>query len=615
MNHRCYALLDDAGADATTARSRLYTDHVGTLRCDDVAGWPALLEQLNEALARGLHAVSLCAYELGAALQKMPAAQRDVSNSGGDPRPLAEILLFDRCAHLTRIEVDEWLRAALADDTAPAGVANLTADVDAAQFGAALARIHDYIEAGDTYQVNYTYRLRFDAFGAPLALYARLRARQPVPYGALIALPDGGAILSLSPELFVRHARGELMARPMKGTAPASDDGDNGDDGKRAAALAADPKNRAENLMIVDLLRNDMGRVAVTGTVAVPKLFEVRRYGSVLQMTSTVTARLRDDATLADLFAALYPCGSITGAPKRRSMEIITELEASTRGLYTGAIGWFEAPAENRRVGDFCLSVPIRTLVLQPPGGGVRRGQLGVGAGIVFDSDAADEYAECRLKARFLTGLANDFDLFETMLADAHGVRHLDRHLARLGRSAAYFGYPFDARLLRQAVEQACSALPATPHRLRLALNQQGAHAITHAPLMPIAGPVTLLLATDVMRSDDLFLRHKSTQRARYDAGWRHAESRGAFDTLFFNERGELTEGGRSNVFVKLDGQWCTPPLWSGLLPGVMRAVLLEDPAWSASERTLYRDDLRRAEAIVVCNALRGALPATIVPD
>jgi len=620
MNHRCFALLDDAGADAAAARSRLYTGYVATLRCDDVAGWPALLDQMAQALARGLHAVALCAYELGASLQAMPAAGLDNS---GDPRPLAQMLLFDTCAHLTRAQVDAWLAQMLAevsadspvDETAPAGVANMAADVDAAQFGAALTRIHQYIEAGDTYQVNYTYRLRFDAFGSPLAQYARLRARQPVPYGALIALHDGGAVLSLSPELFVRQTDGELTARPMKGTAPAGSGEAPGDDGVRAAALAADPKNRAENLMIVDLLRNDMGRIAVTGTVAVPMLFEVRRYGSVLQMTSTVNARLRDDATLAEIFEALYPCGSITGAPKRRSMEIIAELEASARGLYTGAIGWFDAPEpeRGRAVGDFCLSVPIRTLVLQPPAGGIRRGQLGVGAGIVFDSDIDEEYAECQLKARFLTGLANGFDLFETMHADPGGVRHLDRHLKRLRGSAAYFGFPFDERLLRAALEQACAALPvATPYRLRLALDQHGGHTITPAPLVPLDGPVTVLLAPDAMRSDDLFLRHKSTQRARYDAGWRHAESRGAFDMLFFNERGELTEGGRSNVFVKLDGRWFTPPLSSGLLPGVMRAVILDDPAWSASERTMGLPDLARAEAIVVCNALRGALPAAI---
>lgn len=399
----CFALLDDATSDGRQARSRLYTGHAGTLRCDDAAGWPDLLAQLQDALARGLHAVAVLTYELGGHLLGIGTH----AASG----PLAQLLLFDTCTRLSPDQVAAWLDA----HAGPAGIAGVRANVDDRAFGEALARIHDYIGAGDTYQVNYTYRLRFDAFGSPQALYARLRARQPVPYGALIALPDGGAVLSLSPELFVRHQGGELLARPMKGTAPASDD--DAGNARRAGALAADPKNRAENLMIVDLLRNDLGRIAVTGSVAVPALFDVQRFASVLQMTSTVRASLRPDATLADIVAALYPCGSITGAPKRRAMEIINELEPAARGVYTGAIGWFEPPAVAATIGDFCLSVPIRTLALAPERGGTRRGEMGVGAGIVYDSDSADEYAECQLKARFLTGLQNRFEVFETMHA------------------------------------------------------------------------------------------------------------------------------------------------------------------------------------------------------
>ncbi|MDL2356742.1 MAG: chorismate-binding protein, partial [Pseudomonadota bacterium] len=332
----CYALLDDASALApAVARSRLYTRHAGTLACDDAAGWPQLLADMQEALARGLYAVALLTYELGGQLLGIDRHPL--------PGPLAQVLLFAQCEHLAPPQVAAWLAARALPGEGPAGIAGVRANVDEAEFTAALARIHELIAAGDTYQVNYTYRLRFDAFGALPALYARLRARQPVPYGALIALPDGGALLSLSPELFIRHAGGELLARPMKGTAPAvADDADNA---RRAAALAADSKNRAENLMIVDLLRNDLGRVAQTGSVQVSALFDVQRYSSVLQMTSTVRARLRSDASLAEVFAALYPCGSITGAPKRRTMEIIRELEPAPRGIYTGAIGWFDPPA------------------------------------------------------------------------------------------------------------------------------------------------------------------------------------------------------------------------------------------------------------------------------
>jgi len=600
--HTVFALLDDASPQGREeARSRLYTGHAGTLHCVDGAGWNGVLEALQAALARGLYAVPLLSYELGAHLLGIPCKPLT--------GPLAQVLLFERCQLLSTGEAQAWITTRAASDT-PAGVANIAANVDEARFVDAIGRIRDYITAGDTYQVNYTYRLRFDAFGSIFTLYSRLRARQPVPYGALIGLADGSAVLSFSPELFVRYSDAVLLARPMKGTAPAGKD--EATNAERALALARDPKNRAENLMIVDLLRNDLGRVAQTGSVSVPKLFEVTRFGAVLQMTSTVQARLRADVTLAELFAALYPCGSITGAPKRRTMEIIDELEPDSRGVYTGAIGWFDPPLDGRRFGDFCLSVPIRTLALGP-GEGLRRGVLGVGAGIVYDSDPQGEFAECRLKARFLTGLANEFDLFETIKASwQDGPRHLDLHLARIAASAAYFGMPFDEEAARALVVDACLGLPHKGglHRLRLSLAAGGELTITSAPLSPLSEPVRLVLADAPTASNDVFLRHKTAVRSRYDAAWRGAEAQGAFDALFFNERGELTEGGRSNVFVLLDGQWCTPPLGCGLLPGVMRSVMLAAPAWDAVERVITREMLLRAEGIVVCNALRGPLRA-----
>jgi len=641
----CFALLDDAdGADhaittdAAPARSRLYTGHAGTLACVDAALWPQLLADMQAALARGLYAVPLLTYELGGHLLGIHA--HPVAGA------LAQVLLFERCERLTPPQVTAWLAQRAADgdgdgdggdggDGGPAGIGALRANIGEAQFCASLARIHDLIAAGDTYQVNYTYRVRFDAFGSIYALYARLRARQPVPYGALIALPDGGALLSFSPELFIRHAGGELLARPMKGTAPAAladvdnpgaDNLDaanvNAENARRAQALAADPKNRAENLMIVDLLRNDLGQVAQTGSVAVSALFDVQRYSSVLQMTSTVRAQLRPGASLVDIFAALYPCGSITGAPKRRTMEIIAELEVAPRGIYTGAIGWFDpmataaaAAGANAPIGDFCLSVPIRTLALQPPAGGVRAGELGVGAGIVYDSVAADEYAECNLKARFLTGLENDVELFETLRASSdEGCRHRARHLARMAQSARYFGMPFDQALAHAALDSACAGFaPGQLYRLRLSLDYNGRFSFRSAMLAAISEPVGLLLSHQASTADALFLRHKTSIRARYDAAWRQAEQQGGFDTLFFNERKELTEGGRSNVFVRIDGRWTTPPLSCGVLPGIMRAVLLASPEWQASEAIITRDMLLRADELMVCNALRGPLRAYLM--
>ena len=598
QQHDCFVLLDDCNASPEAPTSRLYTRHVQTLVCADAAGLGALLQRAQEALERGLHVVLLCDYELGEGLHRI--APRPSAGPG------AQVLLFSACRMLTADQADTWLLQMAGE--APAGIAGLRAGEDAEHFSSAIARIHAWLEAGDAYQINYTWRYHLDAWGEPAALYRRLRARQPVPYGALALLPDGSALLSLSPELFMRQSARTLTAQPMKGTAAAS--GEAARDAETAAQMQQDPKTRAENLMIVDLLRNDFGRVAETGSVSVPALFQVQRFGAVLQMTSTVTATRRPDLDTAHVLAALFPCGSVTGAPKRRAMQIIRELEDEPRGIYTGAIGWLEAS------GDFCLSVPIRTLALAPPRGGVRSAVLGVGAGIVHDSRAADEYEECLQKARFLTGLPQPFTLFETMRGSrASGCALLQRHLARLAESAQYFGFGFDAAGLQASVRAACAALPEGEHALKLVLAFDGSASITSSLLAPWPQPVTVLLAPLPTRADDLFLRHKTSLRERYDSAWRAAQDEGAFDMLFHNDRGELTEGGRSNVFLLLDGAWLTPPLDAGVLPGVMRSVLLEDPAWAAREARLTVDDLMRAQQLVVCNALRGAMPASLRHD
>jgi para-aminobenzoate synthetase/4-amino-4-deoxychorismate lyase len=399
----------------------------------------------------------------------------------------------------------------------------------------------------------------------------------------------------------------------MKGTLAA---GDLSRDADFSAALSASPKNRAENLMIVDLLRNDLGRIAQTGSVKVPALFEVQRFGQVLQMTSTVEALRHPDVTLADIFSAIYPCGSITGAPTRRTMQILRDIEKQARGLYTGAIGWFDPPARADDPGDFMLSVPIRTLLLDAPSGNdQRQGVMSVGAGIVYDSDADSEYAECLLKARFLTGLNSRCSLIETMQASRDaGVRDLHGHLARLQTSARYFGFDCDVEQIKNKISQICAELDTDGlYRMRLLLNSNGHADIRTAPMnATVQTPVRLLIAAQPMPSEDQFLRHKTTLRRRYDIAWQLAEAQGAFDTLFLNEKSHLTEGGRSNIFIRRQGQWFTPPLSEGVLPGIMRARLLADPTMHASEAVLTLDDLRHADDIIVCSSLRGSLPAWV---
>ena len=618
-----FALLDDRAATRARPSSRLYEGFEREHRCVAPATLDALWAQVDADLRAGLHAVLLADYEWGTKLLK--AGVRP-----GDDASALRVLMFRTLKRLSRDEVDAWLAErdpSGADE--PTGVMDLQPSVDRAEFTRAIGAIHEAIRAGETYQVNYTYRMNGAAFGAPIALYRRLRTRQPVDYGAFIMLPDENEneddaaaaithVLSLSPELFLRHEAGRLTARPMKGTAarvaaPESDS-------ESARLLGIDIKNRAENLMIVDLLRNDLGRLAQIGSVRVPALFAIEPYATVFQMTSTVQAQIRPEVGMPELLRAVFPCGSITGAPKHHTMELIKGLESTPRGLYCGAIGWLDAPRGDARIGDFCLSVAIRTLTLGAAAEGLRPLRIGVGAGIVSDSRADDEFDECWLKARFLTGLDPGFELFETMLwTTGQGVRHLDRHLARLERSAQVLGFELDREALLASLQAYMNThareVPALA-RLRLALAHDGRVSLTHAPLAPLpAGPVRLLLADDSLPEGRPLSAHKTTQRRLYDAGVRAAEKVGAFDTLFFDAAGRLVEGGRSNVFVRLDGHWWTPPLSEGALPGVMRGVMLADPAWDAQERSIKRADLARAEAVAVCNALRGALVAELAPE
>lgn len=606
-----FALLDDRDATPERPSSRLYTGFVREHVCSDDAGLNACWAAVQADQRAGLHAVLLADYEWGESLVLGQPSQRCAGAA-------LRVLMFSHLQRMAAEDVGHWLQAQMAEHPGEipgggAGTLALKESVSEAEFFEAIARIHEAIRAGETYQVNYTYRLSGKAWGEPLALYAALRARQSVAFGALTQLPDGRWLLSRSPELFLRQQAGVLSARPMKGTAPRIRQAEG--DSETARLLHEDVKNRAENLMIVDLLRNDIGRIAVTGSVRVPALFAVEPYATVFQMTSTIEARLRPEVGWPELLRASFPCGSITGAPKHQTMQLIRQLESTPRGPYCGAIGWLDAPRGEERIGDFCLSVAIRTLTLGAPVAGLRPLVLGIGAGIVLDSVAADELEECRLKARFLTALDPGFELFETMLhSPGHGIQHLALHLARLQRSAEAFGFVFDREALLARLQQAEQSFPAErPARVRLALAHDGRITLTHATLPSLpAGGVELLLHPQALPAHNPLAAHKTTRRAHYDAAVQAAERVGAFDSLFFNAAGELVEGGRSNVFLRLGGRWYTPPVAAGALPGIQRGLLLADPAWAASEASLSLADLQRAEAIVVCNALRGVLPAQL---
>ena len=462
--------------------------------------------------------------------------------------------------------------------------------VDAARYGRAVASIQHRIAAGDTYQLNYTFRLRSRLEGDSVAFYADLLAAQRGGYGAYFDT-GGVVVVSASPELFFDLSHGHLTTRPMKGTAPRGRWAE--DDRERAAALASSEKDLAENLIIVDLLRNDLGRVSEFGSVDVESLYQLERYETVWQMTSTITSRLRSDVEIADVFRALFPCGSVTGAPKPRTMEIIADLEDDPRGVYCGAIGFIE-PGGARAV----FSVPIRTVTVDPSTGAA---EYGVGGGITWDSTIEGEYAETVAKSRVLTEARPPFLLLETLLWDSKSYQELDRHLDRLTASAEYFRYRCDLEDVGAALDAAGVEAGSSPARVRLTLSAEGRTDVSVESLEASDEPVVLAIDDVPVDSADPMLFHKTDARQRYDD--RLARHPGVDDVVLVNERGEITETTIANLLVRIDGHWFTPPLESGCLPGVHRSKLLA--AGVVEERVLTPEDLTDAEDVAVVNSVR----------
>jgi para-aminobenzoate synthetase/4-amino-4-deoxychorismate lyase len=536
---------------------------------------PALAE--IEAAARdGLHAAGFVAYEAAPALNPaLPA---------GEPLPNLPLLWFGLFRERTSVTPGEPEAAAR---SAVVGEGRLSVAAD--RYAAQIAAIKAAIARGETYQVNYTLRRRFRVEGDPFALYRRLAAAQQAPFCAWL---DTGEwrLLSASPELFFAR-RGERIAmRPMKGTAPRAPEA--AADRQAAAALRASAKEQAENLMIVDLVRNDLGRIAQTGSVHVTSLFDVERYPTVHQLTSTVGTRLLPGTTLPQIFAALFPCGSVTGAPKRRTMELIRDLEGEPRGVYCGALG-FVSPGD-----EAVFSVAIRTVVVDRAG----NAELGLGSGITWDADPGAEYAECLAKARFLDAAPTDFRLIETLLCRDGSYPLLERHLVRLTTSADYFGFRCDAAALRAALVEFGRSLPGK-HKVRLLLGRGGSYELGNEPLpQAAAAPLRVALASTTVDSRDVHRYHKTERRQMLDAErLRHPD---ADEVLFVNERGELTEGSRHNLVLRRGEQLLTPALACGLLPGVRRGELLARGI--LREAVLTVADLQHADGFWLINAVRG---------
>jgi para-aminobenzoate synthetase/4-amino-4-deoxychorismate lyase len=580
-------LLETAGGLGGDHISTLFTSPQRVLHASSAAELHALLQEIEAATDEGLYVAGRMDYEAGYVLNNIPSdsSQQSLACFGiySEPR---------RFDHHTGIATGpelpfpdapvEWSAGSLLS------VPHL--QIDRETYSEKFAAVQSLLAAGDTYQVNLTTRVDADILGSPLALYESLIEAQPVDFAAILHFDDS-LTLSFSPELFFRTKlfsnTAHIETRPMKGTAPRGHSPE--EDARQHDWLAHDEKNHAEHVMIVDLLRNDLGRICKPGSVRTTDLFRVEAYPTLFQMTSTVSGELRPGTRFGDVIRALFPSGSITGAPKRRTMEIIRDLEDAPRGVYTGAIG-FLSPA-----GESCFSVPIRTFEVRDD-----HLSMGVGGGVVADSTAAAEYDECLLKASFLNQAATAPRLIETLLW-SRGYPLLELHLARLVQSAKQLGFRCDATEIRSALNAVSDELH-EESRVRMLLSADGSFKIESTVLTGPKADLRVRIAARRVLSTNPWLRHKTTRRALYEREFARALLDGFDEVLFLNERDELAEGSISNIFVEIGAQLYTPPLSSGALPGVLRQHLLATN--QVAERVLRLDDL--TSAVYVGNALRG---------
>ncbi len=553
-----------------------FRDPVRVIRADTLAEVRPALRAVQAAADAGCYAAGYVAYEAAPAFD--PALQVSPLPSS---LPLLWFGVFPESCAPEEQEPDEYQ------------ISEWEADGDFARYQEAIHDIREGIAAGEVYQVNHTFRLGAHFRGDAAAFYRRLRGASPPPFAACLDI-GSHQILSASPELFFHRLGDRITTRPMKGTRRRGRWRE--EDDRIAAGLRESEKDRAENVMIVDLLRNDLGRLALPGSVCVPRLFEIECYPTVWQMTSTVEARLRPETTLDEIFGALFPCGSITGAPKISATRFIARQETTPRRIYCGAIGYITP----RREAVF--SVAIRTALLESETGRI---EYGVGGGIVWDSDAAAEHQEALSKAAVLAG-PTEFDLLETLRWEGGAYCLLDRHLDRLLASADYFGFAASRDSVRSALLAHGRQKPEGAWRIRLRLPPDGVPLIESALLPPLPpAPLRVALAGTPVSRADRFLCHKTTYRAVYEK--HRLERPDFFDVLLWNEEGELTEFTIGNLMIELDGRLWTPPRGCGLLDGVQRAELLAEGR--LQERVLRREDLAAATGVWLINSVRGCVP------
>ncbi|MCS7229266.1 MAG: aminodeoxychorismate synthase component I [Candidatus Kryptonium sp.] len=598
-----FVFLETTKFDDENLRSILLVEPVEILSIKKLDEIPELFEKIEKHLASSHIVAGYFAYECGYHFDKFKLKNQYLPDYS-----LAWFGVYD---DFILFELDHSMEAVeepneFESENLCYKLENLKFNLAREDYVEKISKIKNYIIAGDTYQINFTGKFKFDFDGSVIALYKSLREKQKVSYSALIKT-DEISVLSFSPELFFRISGDKIITKPMKGTIKRGRTLE--EDKKMIEWLKNDEKSRAENLMIVDLMRNDIGKISVIGTVKVSKLFEVEKYKTLFQMTSTIEGKLWDNLTYYDVFKAIFPSGSVTGAPKIRSMEIINELENEPRGIYTGAIGFFAPANKLSTKREAVFNVSIRTIVIKE-----NRGEMGSGGGIVYDSDPDSEYEECLLKAKFLTEPSEKFEIIESILWDVK-YNLLDKHIKRMSESAEYFDFNFDAQSLISLLKELELSFEAgKKYKVRVSLNSEGRFKLEKFTIEEdLKGDIFVAISSVRTNSSDIFLYHKTTKRELYDRMFEKAKSEGFADVIFMNEKGQITEGSISNIFIKKNGKLFTPPVECGLLNGVYRQHILETHR-EAEEKVLYLNDLLEADEIYICNAIRGKRRCILKP-
>lgn len=596
-----FALLEDSKSSQAEARNLLFSDPQEDIIANTEAQLPAALAKVEACRQQGLYLCGYLAYEAGYYFIDKKIERTKTNNK---EQALFHFVAFKSMQVLDRKTIDEAFSETEQDPTSQLCAHGFKLSVSENKYLDAIKKIKNYIKAGDTYQINYTIKFKFRLRGTANALYQALRQTQPVEFGAFLNFPKL-KIVSSSPELFVRRQEDTLVSKPMKGTAKR---GLNEiEDEFIIDFLKHDPKTLSENVMIVDLIRNDFGRICKTGSVVVKNLFEVQTFKTIHQMISTVKGKLKSDISFEDLLYGLFPCGSITGAPKIRTMEIINDLEAESRGVYTGAIGYI---LPNN---DFYFNVPIRTIVMN------KRNQceMGIGSGIIYESNAKAEFEECILKADFLTNLNDNFYLIETFKYDAKKQQYgnLAEHIYRLTDSAGYFGFKIKQHVIDQRLNEIKQELEKNKavFKVRLCAYQNGEVKISYEsiPKTDTSHEHKVVIGEQKISSRSIFQYHKTSRREVYNEEFDKAAKAGYYDAIILNEHNEVAEACRHNLFIRKDGKLITPPIKAGVLHGINRQKVIDQE--QAIEKVITLDDLNSCDEILLTNSVRGTVKVSLV--